>query len=71
MMGLRLRRGIPRAAFRRELACEPEALFATRSLAALQDAGYVVLDDAGLRASPAGRLRLDSVLSHLLQDAAA
>lgn len=69
MMGLRLSGGVARAAFRRELAGAPEELFAAERLAALRDAGYLVLDNAGLRATAAGRQRLDAVLGHLLTDA--
>ena len=71
MMGLRLSGGVARTAFRRELAGEPEELFATARLAALRDAGYLELDSKGLRATAAGRQRLDAVLRHLLTDAVA
>mgnify|MGYP001793134040 CR=1 FL=1 len=66
MMGLRLGEGIARAAFRRELGSEPEALLAEDRLRRLADEGYLVLDDAGLRATPAGRQRLDALLGYLL-----
>ena len=69
MMGLRLSGGVPRTAFRRELAGEPEKLFGPRRLEALQDAGYLVLDGAGLRATAAGLQRLNAVLGYLLTDA--
>ena len=68
MMGLRMTGGVTRAAFRRELAGEPEALFAAGRLTALRQAGYLLLDRAGLRATAAGRQRLDAVLRHLLTD---
>jgi oxygen-independent coproporphyrinogen-3 oxidase len=71
MMGLRLSGGVPRASFRRELAGEPEKLFGAKRLGALQDAGYLVLDGAGLRATAAGLQRLDAVLGYLLTDAGA
>ena len=66
MMGLRLAEGIDRAAFRRELAAEPEELLEGQRLRALADAGYLVLDDSGLRATATGRIRLDSLLGYLL-----
>ena len=66
MMGLRLAEGIDRAAFRRELAAEPEELLKGQRLRALADAGYLVLDDSGLRATATGRMRLDSLLGYLL-----
>ncbi len=71
MMGLRLSGGVPRAAFRRELAAEPEKLFGAKRLGALQDAGYLELDGTGLRATATGLQRLDAVLGHLLTDAGA
>ena len=66
MMGLRLAEGIDRAAFRRELAAEPEELLEGQRLRALADAGSLVLDDSGLRATATGRMRLDSLLGYLL-----
>ena len=66
MMGLRLTEGVARAAFRRELDAEPEALLDERRLAPLRDAGYLTLDDSGLRASKEGRQRLDPLLARLL-----
>ena len=68
MMGLRLTEGITREAFERELAAEPEVLFEKERLAAAQEAGYLVLDRHGLRATPAGRLRLDALLGYLLEE---
>ncbi|SMF08679.1 oxygen-independent coproporphyrinogen-3 oxidase [Tistlia consotensis] len=65
VMGLRTREGIARAAFRREAGAEPEALFSGRTLEQLQEAGYLALDAAGLRATAEGRRRLDAVLRHL------
>lgn len=68
MMGLRLNDGIARAAFRRERDDEPEALLSDLRLAALAEAGYIVLDDEGLRATDAGRRRLNALLAYLLDD---
>jgi oxygen-independent coproporphyrinogen-3 oxidase len=64
MMGLRLAEGIPRGRFRRECGVEPEDLLDAGALARLAD--FLVLDAAGLRATPAGRQRLNSVLATLL-----
>ncbi|MDJ0935806.1 MAG: radical SAM family heme chaperone HemW [Kiloniellales bacterium] len=69
MMGLRLRAGIFRAGFRRELAAEPEEIFDSQRLAAAIEAGYLELDTHGLRATPAGRRRLDSLIRHVLEGA--
>ncbi len=68
MMGLRLAEGIARATFRRELAADPEEVLAPGPLEALRAAGYLELDAAGLRATAAGRQRLDAVLGRLLSD---
>ena len=66
MMGLRLAEGVARAAFQRELGAAPEALLSQARLRAAADAGYLRLDAAGLRATAAGRQRLDALLAHLL-----
>lgn len=66
MMGLRLVAGIRRADFRREIGREPEAVLDPARLARLRDGGFLVLDAAGLRASPAGLRRLDAVLAELI-----
>jgi putative oxygen-independent coproporphyrinogen III oxidase len=66
MMGLRLSEGIARAAFERELGAAPEDLLPRDRLGRLVEEGYLVLDDEGLRATPAGRQRLDALLGYLL-----
>jgi len=66
MMGLRLRTGIERTAFRRELDAEPEEVLPAASLRLLIDGGFLELDDETLRATDAGRLRLDALLGRLL-----
>jgi len=66
IMGLRLTRGITRSDTNAEFGAEPEALFDETALATLVDGGFLVLDDAGLRATAPGRARLDSVLARLL-----
>ena len=66
MMGLRLREGIPRAAFQRELGQEPEAALPAASLRLLIDGGFLELDEHALRATDAGRVRLDGLLGRLL-----
>lgn len=66
MMGLRLDEGIARHAFRRELGAPAEALLAEDRLSALEDAGYLVREAAAIRATPAGRRRLDALLAYLL-----
>ncbi|WP_340116412.1 radical SAM family heme chaperone HemW [Pelagibius sp. 7325] len=66
MMGLRLSDGISRAAFEAELGAAPEALLPSERLQRLAAEGYLVLDEAGLSATPEGRQRLDAVLGYLL-----
>jgi oxygen-independent coproporphyrinogen-3 oxidase len=66
MMGLRLREGVARAAFRRELESDPEDLLDSVRLSHLREAALVSLDATGLRATAAGRQRLDGVLDYLL-----
>jgi oxygen-independent coproporphyrinogen-3 oxidase len=66
MMGLRLADGIPRARFRRELDAEPETLFDGKTMGRLVEAGLLTLDDQGLRATAAGRQRLNALLARLL-----
>ena len=66
MMGLRLNEGIAREAFQRVLAAAPEDVLAKDRLARLEDEGLITLDDRGLRASDAGRQRLDALLDYLL-----
>ena len=69
MMGLRLTEGIQRAAFRRELGAEPEAIFDGARLADLEAAGYLERDAQALRATPEGRRRLNAVTQPLLEGA--
>ena len=66
MMGLRLTEGVARAAFRRETGRAIEDLLDPAKLAALIDGGFLELDDAALRATAEGRLRLDALLGRLL-----
>ncbi|WP_366553009.1 radical SAM family heme chaperone HemW [Aquibaculum sediminis] len=70
MMGLRLTEGIPREAFMREFAAEPETLFAPDRLAAARDAGYLEVDARSMRCSAEGRLRLNALLPWLLDGTA-
>jgi coproporphyrinogen III oxidase-like Fe-S oxidoreductase len=66
IMGLRLTGGIPRERFRDEAESDIEAALDPARLAELQAMGLLILDRDGLRATPRGRQRLDSVLSRLL-----
>ncbi len=65
LMGLRLAAGIPRAVFRRAVGAAPEEALDRARLDRLAGGGFLVLDDAGLRATAAGRRRLDAVLAEL------
>lgn len=66
MMGLRLRDGIARADLRRELKAPLEDLLPDERLQQLVNEGYLEIDTAGLRATAAGRQRLDALLGYLL-----
>jgi putative oxygen-independent coproporphyrinogen III oxidase len=66
MMGLRLGEGVSRAAFAAETGGDFEAALDPARLARLRDSGFLVLDDAGLRATPAGLQRLNAVLAALV-----
>ncbi|HEX6842999.1 MAG TPA: radical SAM family heme chaperone HemW [Stellaceae bacterium] len=65
MMGLRLAEGVGRARFRAETGGEIEASLDRRRLADLVAGGFLVRDDGGLRATAAGRQRLNAVLAAL------
>ncbi len=66
MMGLRLTEGVSRSAFRRETGEEPELLLGESRLAALREAGYLLIDSAGIRTTAAGRQRLNALCGYLL-----
>ena len=66
MMGLRLREGVTRRQFETLAGVKFEDALAADRLAPLVEERLIELDDAGLRASAAGRQRLDSVLAYLL-----
>jgi len=66
MMGLRLVAGVTRTGFRRETGRDIEAVLDVGRLRRLTDGGFLVLDERGLRATRAGRQRLDAVLAGLL-----
>ncbi len=66
MMGLRIAEGIDRARFLAQTGREIEEALNEDALARLAAGGFVVLDDTGLRATPAGRLRLNAVTAMLL-----
>ena len=66
LMGLRLAEGVSRAAFAGRVGAPIEAALDPRRLAALVEGGMLALDGAGLRATPAARQRLDSVLARLV-----
>jgi oxygen-independent coproporphyrinogen-3 oxidase len=66
MMGLRLAEGIPRDRFHALLGVQPEAILDPTGLRDMIEAGFVVLDSTGLRATDAGRQRLNAVLGHLV-----
>jgi putative oxygen-independent coproporphyrinogen III oxidase len=66
MMGLRLTEGVTRERFREAAGSEIEAALDVAALADLQAGGFIELDAAGMRATAAGRQRLNAVLARLL-----
>jgi len=66
MMGLRLSAGIGRARFKAVVGREIEETLAPSALAPLVEAGFLELDELGLRATAEGRQRLDALLPCLL-----
>jgi oxygen-independent coproporphyrinogen-3 oxidase len=66
MMGLRLAEGVARARFRAETGAEIEASLDSSRVADLVAGGFLVQDDQGLRATAAGRQRLNAVLARLM-----
>jgi oxygen-independent coproporphyrinogen-3 oxidase len=66
MMGLRLAEGVTRARFAQETGAAMEDSLDRPALARLVDGGFLELDDRGVRATDAGRQRLDAVLAALL-----
>jgi putative oxygen-independent coproporphyrinogen III oxidase len=66
MMGLRLTEGVARRAFLRETGEALETVLDPARLARLIEGGFLALDGDGLRATAAGRQRLDAVLAALI-----
>jgi oxygen-independent coproporphyrinogen-3 oxidase len=66
MMGLRLAEGVAAGAFETETGETLEAALDPARLKLLSDGGFVVLDQQGLRATAAGRQRLNAVLARIL-----
>jgi putative oxygen-independent coproporphyrinogen III oxidase len=66
MMGLRLAEGVARALFRRETGRDFEAILEPQRVQRLIEGGFLELDPAGLRATAAGRQRLNAVLAALI-----
>jgi oxygen-independent coproporphyrinogen-3 oxidase len=66
LMGLRLAEGVARSRFEEELGLSLETALDPASLQPLISGGFLVLDRTGLRATAAGRQRLNAVLSALI-----
>ncbi len=66
MLGLRLAEGIGRLRFSALTGSELEDVLACERLAMLQEGGFIVLDNDGIRATSAGRQRLNAVLAAIL-----
>jgi oxygen-independent coproporphyrinogen-3 oxidase len=66
MMGLRLADGIDRSQFASVAGCDPVPALGEARLAPLVTAGLLDIDATHLRATPAGRQRLNAVLERLI-----
>ncbi|HEV2548783.1 MAG TPA: radical SAM family heme chaperone HemW [Stellaceae bacterium] len=66
MMGLRLAEGIDAARFRAATGTDLDAAIECKAVARLVEGGFLVAHDRGLRATAAGRQRLNSVLGEIL-----
>ena len=66
MMGLRLAEGIDRAMFASMTGADPVVALGERRLAPLVKAGYLEVDATHLKATSAGRQRLNAVLERLV-----
>jgi putative oxygen-independent coproporphyrinogen III oxidase len=66
MMGLRLSDGIERAKFASVAGSDPVAALGEQKLAPLVEAGFLEVDATHLKATPAGRQRLNAVLERLV-----
>ena len=65
VMGLRLSSGIDAANFRERAGMALDEVIGAAALTRLEEGGFVVHDGDGLRATPAGRQRLDAVVAAL------
>jgi oxygen-independent coproporphyrinogen-3 oxidase len=68
LMGLRLAEGVDRARFAREAGMPVEDFVAAGAAARLEAAGLIAWSGAALRATPAGRQRLDALLTALIDN---
>ena len=66
MMGLRLTEGISGGAIHRALGAPAQAVLPLERLTKLEDEGFLSQEEGGLRATAAGRQRLDALLAYLL-----
>jgi putative oxygen-independent coproporphyrinogen III oxidase len=66
MMGLRLADGIERATFRTVAGSDPVDALGEAKLAPLVEAGFLAIDPTHLKATPAGRQRLNALLERLI-----
>jgi putative oxygen-independent coproporphyrinogen III oxidase len=66
LLGLRLTEGVRRHGFKAVAGVELEHAVKGQALARLVEMGFLKLDDAGMRTTPAGRLCLNTVVSQLL-----
>ena len=68
LTGLRLKAGINRSVFENIAGMPIESALDMARIAPLEAAGLLTLDGAGLRASPEGRMRLNSLIARIVPD---
>ena len=66
MMGLRLSEGIDRALFAAVAGCDPVEALGAAKLSPLVDRGFLAIDATHLKATPAGRQRLNALLERMV-----
>jgi len=66
MMGLRMSDGIDRALFATTAGSDPVEALGEKKLTPLVEAGFLEIDAAHFRATPAGRQRLNALLERLV-----
>jgi len=67
MMGLRLREGVSYAALESESGADWKTAFDLEHLKRVEDQGWLMRDDTGLRLPPEGMLRLNALIPYIIK----